>query len=190
MNNSKSSTTLYKIITIGLMSALVFVGNKLTIPIGDITRIHVGNSMCLLAGLLFGGVSGGLSAGIGGFLFDFLDPLYIASAPFTFISKFAMGFTAGALRNSSERIRVIIAAISGQLAYIILYLGKKFIESMLLNGDATVAFTVVKTAAVASLVNGAIAVIVAVPLYFTLKVALKNTAIYSLIDRSPAKVSK
>ena len=41
-----------------------------------------------LSGLLFGGISGGLASGIGGALYDLTNPLYITSAPVTFISKF------------------------------------------------------------------------------------------------------
>ncbi|MBR2504156.1 MAG: ECF transporter S component, partial [Oscillospiraceae bacterium] len=55
---------------IGVMAAVVFVGNqiqlpKIPTPLGP-TRIHLGNVMCILGGLLFGAVPGGLAAGIGG----------------------------------------------------------------------------------------------------------------------------
>ena len=59
MKNKKLAT----IVAVGLMAALVFVGNYLQIKIPNgvlITRIHFGNSMCILAGLLFGALPGGL----------------------------------------------------------------------------------------------------------------------------------
>ena len=113
---TKERKTLYRIITIGLMAALVYAGNYLQIKIPNgvlVTRIHLGNSMCLLAGLLFGSLNGGLASGIGAMLYDLFDPVYIVSAPYTFISKFAMGFTAGALKMKNEKVTVTVAAIAG-----------------------------------------------------------------------------
>lgn len=180
----KHSKALYKIITIGLMSALVFLGNYLQIKIPNgmlVTRIHLGNSMCLLAGLLFGGVSGGLASGIGAGLYDLFDPVYIVSAPYTFFSKFAMGFTAGLLRKSGEKKRVIAAAAVGQLVYIVLYLLKSYLTIIILGGTSEAAWAAVGTNAITSTINGVLAVVISVPLYFLLRAALKHTAIYSLI---------
>lgn len=137
MNMSAKRKQLYRIIAVGLMAALVYVGNYLQIKIPNgvlVTRIHLGNSMCLLAGLLFGGLSGGLSSGIGAALFDLFDPVYITSAPYTFFSKFAMGFTAGKLRKKADdKAVVIISAAVGQLVYIILYLGKVYFSMIILG---------------------------------------------------------
>lgn len=181
---TKDRKTLYRIITIGLMAALVYAGNYLQIKIPNgvlVTRIHLGNSMCLLAGLLFGSINGGLASGIGAMLYDLFDPVYIVSAPYTFISKFAMGFTAGALRNSSEKTRVITAAVTGQLVYIVLYLLKSFFTIIILGGTVEAAWAAVGTNAVTSVINGVLAVAIAVPLYFTLRTALKHTTISALI---------
>ena len=181
---TKDRKTLYRIITIGLMAALVYAGNYLQIKIPNgvlVTRIHLGNSMCLRAGLLFGSINGGLASGIGAMLYDLFDPVYIVSAPYTFISKFAMGFTAGALRNSSEKTRVITAAVTGQLVYIVLYLLKSFFTIIILGGTVEAAWAAVGTNAVTSVINGVLAVAIAVPLYFTLRTALKHTTISALI---------
>ena len=69
---------------------------QLSIPtaIGT-TRIHLGNVMCLLSGMLLGPVYGGVAAGVGSMLFDLTSPVYISSAPFTFIFKFAMAWLCG-----------------------------------------------------------------------------------------------
>ena len=103
-----TNTKILKIVTVGLMAALVYVGNYLSIPVPNgllVSRIHLGNSMCLLAGLLFCGSTGGIASGIGGALYDLFNPAYTLSAPFTFISKFAMGFVADKLnrRNAEGR---------------------------------------------------------------------------------------
>lgn len=184
MTMSKERRTLYRIITIGLMAALVYAGNYLQIKIPNgvlVTRIHLGNSMCLLAGLLFGSVSGGLASGIGAMLYDLFDPVYIVSAPYTFISKFAMGFTAGALRTNNEKVRITLAAAAGQVVYIVLYLVKSFFTIIILGGTFEAAWAAVATNAVTSTINGVLAVVISVPLYFALRTALKNTMIYSLI---------
>ena len=175
----------YFIVAVGLMSALVYVGNFMSIPLSNETRIHFGNSMCLLAGLLFGGVSGGMSSGIGGALYDLFNPLYTLSAPYTFFSKFSMGWVAGKLNRSgikNEFARTIIAAILGQITYIILYLGKSFAEQLILGNPAQTAAGVMLTKASASCINGAIAVIVAVPLSIALRKALKASGFASLIE--------
>lgn len=187
---TKERRTLYRIITIGLMAALVYAGNYLQIKIPNgvlVTRIHLGNSMCLLAGLLFGGLSGGLASGIGAMLYDLFDPVYIVSAPYTFISKFAMGFTAGVLRNKNEKSRVLAAAIAGQVAYIVLYLLKSFFTIIILGGTVEAAWAAVATNAITSVINGVLAVIIAVPLYFTLRTALKHTMIFSLIAENDSE---
>lgn len=183
---------LYRIITAGLMAALVYVGNYLQIKIPNgvlVTRIHFGNSMCLLAGLLFGGLSGGLASGIGAGLYDLFDPAYIVSAPFTFINKFAMGFTAGYLRRKGkgEKAGVLISAIVGQLVYIVLYLVKSYFTIIIIGGTSEAAWTAVGTNAITSSVNAVIAVAVSVPLYFALSKALKSTAIAELINEKPAE---
>ncbi len=188
MNVSQKRKTLYRIITVGLMAALVYVGNYLQIKIPNgvlVTRIHLGNSMCLLAGLLFGGVSGGLASGIGAALYDLFDPAYITSAPFTFINKFAMGFTAGLLNRAkvgNELARASLAAVAGQIVYIVLYLIKTYFKMILvMNSTAEAAWTAVGTNAVTSMINGALAVVISVPLYFALKKALGHTEIAPLI---------
>lgn len=193
---TKERKALYRIVVIGLMAALVYVGNYLQIKIPNgvfITRIHLGNSMCLLAGLLFGGLNGGLSSGIGAAMFDLFDPVYITSAWYTFISKFAMGFTAGALRragkNPTSAVSVTISAIIGQVVYIVLYLGKSLVKSLLLGNALGTALTEVGTNAVASTVNAALAVIIAVPLYFALRKALMHTPFYQLIDGENAQTA-
>ena len=50
MNNRK--ITMYDIIGVGFMAALVFVASQISIPIPSIlglTRIHLGNAFCLLS---------------------------------------------------------------------------------------------------------------------------------------------
>lgn len=186
MKTSEKRELIHKVVIVGLMSALVYVGNLISIPLPYNARIHVGNSMCLLAGLLFGGLSGGLSSGIGGALFDLFDPRYITSAPITFITKFAMGWTTGVLnrRGFGGKLFTAASAIIGQIVYIILYLTKTFVTELIKGNAFGTALVRVGEKAVSSSVNGIIAVVVAVPLYIALKAALANTPIGRYISGS------
>lgn len=188
---------IYKIVTTGLMAALVFAGNFISIPLPYEARIHVGNSMCLLAALLFGGLTGGLSSGIGGYLYDMINPIYITSAPFTFINKFAMGFTTGLLNRrgikiKNELAKAYVAAIAGQIAYIILYLGKTFAKEIIKGNAFGTAMVIVGEKALSSTVNAVIAVLVSVPLYFAIKAALEKTPIgkYMIIGNNKQAEAK
>ena len=187
MNITKEKKTLYTFIIVGLMAALVYVGNYMQIKIPNgalVTRIHLGNSMCLLAGLLFGRLKGGLSSGIGAALYDLFDPVYIVSAPYTFLSKFAMGFVAGHIKKCGKNgtYSVIFAAIAGQLTYIILYLGKTFVSQLLLGEPVIIAAQATGVNAVTSLINGVLACVIAVPLYYALSKALSRTGIATFME--------
>ena len=59
----------------GMMTALVFVSNYISIPTGY-SRLHAANAVCLLAGMLFGGVRGEIIAGLGSAIFDLTFPAY------------------------------------------------------------------------------------------------------------------
>ena len=179
-------------VSVGMMAALVFVGNylqfKIPVSIGDVTRVHLGNSMCLLAGLLFGPGVGGLASGIGAGLYDLFDPVYIVSAPYTFCSKFAMGFLAGLLGRAAFRkegksrvLQVILAGVVGQLAYIFLYLLKSYVTLRLVGTASQAAFLAVIPKIAASTVNAVAAVVISVPLSIALRKALSRTAFFSVM---------
>ena len=167
---------------IGIMAALVYVTSaylQINIPtaIGS-TRLHMGNVMCLLSGLLLGPLQGGLAAGIGSMFFDLTNPLYIASAPFTFAFKFLMAWICGCIAHKCGKEvlwKTILGAAIGAIAYVILYLSKSFIEDHFVLGlplDAVI-LTVTQKGLV-STVNGIIAAVVSVPLYLTLRPLLQK----------------
>ena len=100
---------IYKITVTGLMAALCYVAFtflKIPIPVpgGDTTALHIGNAFCVLAALLLGGVYGGLAGSIGMTIADLLDPVYITSAPKTFILKFLIGLIAGFIAHKVAHI--------------------------------------------------------------------------------------
>ncbi len=188
---------LLTLVSVGLMAALVFVGNylqfKIPVAIGDVTRVHLGNSMCLLAGLLFGPAVGGLASGIGAALYDLFDPIYIISSPYTFCSKFAMGFIAGWLNKKllqngkAKTVNVVIAGVVGQIVYIVLYLFKSYVALRLVGSTHSVALAAVVPKIATSSVNAVAAVLISVPLFFALKKALAHTGFMALIEETPEK---
>ena len=168
---------------VGVLSAMVFAANFLSIPIGDIGRIHFGNVFCVLSGLLLGAVPGGLCAGFGGFFYDLFNPLYAAEAPITFCLKFVIGFFSGAVafsgnRRGENRAFNILGAVLGSTAYVIAYLLKNFInEYYLLRNPIETVYTKLAIKGASSVTNAIIAVIVAVIMLPAFKSAMKASHI-------------
>ena len=88
-----------KIATIGLMAALAYVSFtflQIKIPTpGGTTSFHLGNTFCVLAALLLGGLPGGIAGAIGMGIGDLLDPVYVTYAPKTIILKLMIGIVTG-----------------------------------------------------------------------------------------------
>ena len=180
---NKKKFTVKDLAMIGVMAAIVFVGNqiqlpKIPTPLGP-TRIHIGNVMCILGALLLGALPGGLAAGIGGAIYDLLDPFYAKEFWITFILKFGMAYVAGLIASGKKtKLKVILAAVIGSLSYVALYLGKTFIVEYLVMGNPwqTVAGVLI-TKGTASLINAILAMVVSVILYYMMEPALKRTGI-------------
>ena len=95
----KERLSLKRITIAGLLAAAVCAASLVSVPIPtpiDNTRLHLGNIMCILSGLLMGGFRRLLCRNRL-FFFDLLNPEYIASAPFTLVFKFFIGFIAGSI---------------------------------------------------------------------------------------------
>lgn len=174
-----------RMVTAALFCALVFVSNLLSVPIptpfGN-TRLHLGNVFCLLSGIMLGPLRGGAAAGIGSMLYDFTNPIFVASAPTTLINKFAMAFVCGIITSRVKAknqffIRTL-GATAGAVTYIVLYLSKSYIEGRwfkLLTHDAAITDLLVKLPV--SAINGLLAVVVSVPLALALGRAARNTGV-------------
>ncbi len=83
---------------IGVFSALCFASLYVKIPMPSPVgqqMIHFGNAITIVVALIFGPIVGGLSGAIGMTIYDLLDPIYITSAPKTFILKLGIGLIAG-----------------------------------------------------------------------------------------------
>ncbi|HAQ41147.1 MAG TPA: ECF transporter S component [Clostridiales bacterium] len=188
MNDKTGKYSIYKISVIGLMAAMVFIATNFRIeiptPLGK-TMLHLGNVMCLLSGLLFGGTIGGLAAGFGSAIFDLFDPAFAPEFWITFIMKFAMGFIAGKISHMNnydgENKRInIFAAIIGAAAYVILYVSKTIIlQYVILESNWEAVIAVAGTKFVVSSVNALIAVIASIALSVLIRPALKSAGVFN-----------
>ncbi len=176
----QKSFDIRKISLIGVMSALVFASNYISFPIGDISRVHMGNVVCLLSGFILGGVGGGFAAGIGSALYDLTNPLYTPDMAFTFAFKFIMAYICGKIaygngKNALAIPRNAIAAILGNLAYLVLHVSKNFINDVFfLQMETITALLRAGQKTSISSINLVIACAISVPLALILKKSLKN----------------
>lgn len=177
MNNKN----LKNIIIISLFAALVLIFSKMEIRVAE-TRMHLGNSFCLLSGFMLSPISAGLAAGIGSLFFDLI--FYPSSMPLefviTFINKFAMSFACSYLyhfllkRNLNIKANIVISGIVGQLTYIFLYLLKTYIQRRYMLGlDLNVVIAELLLKLSTSTVNAIFAIIISSILYAPAKKAVK-----------------
>ncbi len=105
----KNKAMISRICATALLSALCYIGFmflkiNITTPAGS-TAIHFGNTFCVLAALLLGGVQGGIAGAIGMGLADIMDPLYITSAPKTIVLKLMIGIIVGLVAHRVAHIK-------------------------------------------------------------------------------------
>lgn len=189
MSNKKYS--IYKMAVVGLMAAMVFVATNFRIeiptPLGK-TMLHLGNVMCILSGLLFGGTVGGLAAGFGSAIFDLFDPAFAPEFWITFIMKFAMGYTAGKIShlgsfNGENRKINAVAAVAGAALYVALYILKTIIlQYVVLESKWEAVIAVAGTKFMVSSVNAVIAVIASLALSAAIRPALKSAGVFEKFE--------
>lgn len=183
MNQSKSKKAVLMLCMTAMMAALVALGSKLEIQIPSIlgtNRFHLGNVMCALSGLLLGPWWGALASGLGSAIFDLFDPIRIAEAPITFVTKGVYGLVAGAVyfkvfKGKSNYVNEAVASALAAVSYIVLYLAKSFFyNGLLIKGlTADAAWLAVLERIPTSVFNGIVAVIFAPILGVALHKALK-----------------
>lgn len=200
--NQKNSTT-YKIALTGLIAALsyvvfTFLQIKIMIPgTSDATSIHLGNAVCVLGALLLGGPLGGIGGAIGMTIGDLLDPVYIMSAPKTFILKLCIGLVTGAVAHRIGHLSVcrdakaafrysLTAAVCGlefnvvfdplfSYFYKLVILGKPVAELTLLPNITT------------TTINAVTSTVVSVAVYNALRPALKKAGLLPVVGKAAEK---
>ena len=137
MESKKKAFSLYDIVMIGLMAAVVFVVTmflsiRIPTPTGT-TMIKLANAFVLLCGLLLGPVRGGLAAGIGSMIFDLMTPEYAPEAWITFLRFFLMAWLCGVIAYAGAAAakkfaRNLVACLAGAVFSSLLYMLKGIIE--------------------------------------------------------------
>lgn len=92
-----------------IMAALCFVSFaflsiKLPLPGGEAVSLHIANGVVVVAALLLGGRLGGLAGAVGLSIADLLDPVYVTSAPKTFLLKLCIGLISGYVAHRIGKI--------------------------------------------------------------------------------------
>ena len=186
---TKTKFTVQKISVIGIMAALSFVAYEFfRIPnvLGTGSSFHLGNTFTALTALLLDGVSGGLAGAIGLALADILagDPGYAVT---TFILKFIIGITCGAVAHKVFKLReldkhtpgylakVIVAAASGLLLNVFTdpFLGY-FRNVYIFGQEYTIAKALTKITGGVTFVNSVASTVCVVILYLALRPALER----------------
>lgn len=173
---------IYTLVFVGVMAALVFVANYIKIniptPMGE-TRLKIANAICLLCGMMFGGVYGGLASGIGTCLYDLING-YADSALYSFVAFFIMAALCGVVAHSGGAKglsvkRNIPAAILGAATYFVIYsvrtiLVKGMVEKGLpLDGAVLAAVSSMITSAINAVIAVAISNVIALPVIKALR---------------------
>ena len=194
MNNNR----IYKIAVTGLMAALCYVAFtyvKIPIPVpgGDTTALHIGNAFCVLAALLLGGVYGGLAGSLGMTIADLMDPVYITSAPKTFILKFLIGLIAGFIAHKIAHIteeHTKAYVFKWSLISSVCALGFNviadpifgyFYKNFILGVPSPAAKIMATWAAGATAINAVVGTIVVVIVYNALRPALKKAGLFTSV---------
>lgn len=192
-NNQKTM----KLAQTALLAALCYIGFqffRFDIPVGtEKTAIHFGNTFCVLAALLLGGVRGGLAGAIGMTIAD-LTSSYATSAPKTFLLKLCIGLIVGFVAHNIGKISQakekslilrwsLISSAAGMVFNvfadpIVGYFYKRYLFGL----DVDLASALAKIGAVATFVNAVTSVVFASLLYCAVRPALEKAGLYQRVE--------
>lgn len=199
MRDNRDTDKIYKMVLTALMAALCYVAfTYLKIPIptfgGDYVALHIGNAFCVLAALLLGGVYGGLAGSLGMTIADLLDPVYITSAPKTFILKLCIGLIAGFIAHKIAHITEeheakyvfkwsLISAIAGLGFNVIMDpIVGYFYKNYILGVQSDAAKIMSTWAAGVTFINAVAGTIVVVAVYMAVRPVLKKSGLFFRIS--------
>ena len=183
----------YKLATIGLMAALVFVSTNIQFMIpalggGSPTRIHFGNAAALLSGFILGPIGGAFSAAIGFSIYDLTSTYGAAAVVWTFAFRFIMVFVGGAISHfkgakAEKFILNLVAGIAASVLYMVLHIGRNFITEYFLMPDMenVTVYANLTRRIMASSINAVIAVILSTIVYKAVYEALKSSGILNKV---------
>ena len=192
----RKNDKVYKVVLTALMAALCYVAfTFLKIPIptfgGDYVALHIGNAFCVLAALLLGGAYGGLAGSLGMTIADLLDPVYITSAPKTFVLKLCIGLIAGFVAHRLGHITqehdakyifkwTLAASVAGLGFNVIMDpIAGYFYKNYVLGVQSDAAKIMSTWAAGVTFINAVAGTIVVVVVYMALRPVLKKAGLFT-----------
>lgn len=194
------NTRIIKLAETAILAALcyvtfTFLQIKIPVPGGDATSLHIGNAFCVLGALLLGGFYGGIAGAVGMTIADILDPVYILSAPKTFVLKLCIGLITGfvahrigKINESSDRKYVfkwsILASMAG-LGFNVVAdpLVGFFYKQYILGQPQEMAAVLAKLSAGTTFVNAVVSVILVGFLYNAVRPAMIRMQILNVKTR-------
>lgn len=192
-----TNNTTLRITVTALMAALCYVAFtflqiKIPTPVGY-TSFHLGNTFCVLAALLLGGIPGGIAGAIGMGIGDILDPVYIMVAPKTLFLKFMIGVITGfvahkvfhikKLQGSSLVSRVVIAASAGMGFNIIGEPLVSYLYYLILLGNAEkAAGYLVAAKFITTGINAILAIVIASFIYLAIYPRFKKNGVLEKLN--------
>jgi uncharacterized membrane protein len=191
----RKNDKVYKVVLTALMAALCYVAfTFLKIPIptfgGDYVALHIGNAFCVLAALLLGGAYGGLAGSLGMTIADLLDPVYITSAPKTFVLKLCIGLIAGFVAHRLGHITqehdakyifkwTLAASVAGLGFNVIMDpIAGYFYKNYVLGVQSDAAKIMSTWAAGVTFINAVAGTIVTVAVYMAVRPVLKKSGMF------------
>ena len=191
----RKNDKVYKVVLTALMAALCYVAfTFLKIPIptfgGDYVALHIGNAFCVLAALLLGGAYGGLAGSLGMTIADLLDPVYISSAPKTFVLKLCIGLIAGFVAHRLGHITqehdakyifkwTLAASVAGLGFNVIMDpIAGYFYKNYVLGVQSDAAKIMSTWAAGVTFINAVAGTIVVVAVYMAVRPVLKKSGMF------------
>lgn len=185
MKNSILKLSMISLMTALCYVAFTFLQIKIPTPVGY-TSFHLGNTFCVLAALLLGGLPGGIAGAIGMGIGDILDPVYITIAPKTIILKLGIGLVTGYFahhvfkinqkRNQELKKAVFKSALCGMLFNCIGEPLFSYIYYLIILQNVQNAITYLAFAKfITTFINAILAVILATFIYLVLNKRLKKS---------------
>lgn len=199
----RRNTNIMKLAETAIFAALcyvtfTFLQIKIPMPGGDATSLHIGNAFCVLAALILGGGYGGMAGAIGMTIADIMDPVYIVSAPKTFVLKLCIGLITGLvahriahINESSDRKYVlkwsILASVAG-LGFNVIAdpLVGYFYKQIILGQPQQMAEVLAKWSTATTFVNAVISVVLVGFLYNAVRPILLKSGIVTVDQKRRA----
>lgn len=179
-----------KLALTALFAAVCYVAfTYLKVPLPGGTALHVGNAFCVLCALMLGGVYGGLAGSIGMTIADLLDPIYISSAPKTFVLKLCIGLITGLVAHKLAHITesndqkyvfkwTILSSVAGLAFNVIFDPLVGYFYKLAIGMDADVASILTKWSSAATFINAVASVIIVTILYMALRPVMKKAGFF------------